>query len=309
MGKAEVENLYHLVDQRVSSQNDATLVQFIARIVYDDDSSVLLNSFADFTSYTEVRPLVSRSLHLGWTFLIKFRNKEYPEKQQIDVSFFSRGRFEELEFDFIEATIAGRRRMFNEGVTLRISHTDRTWGTDIDSLLTGHLSTLFKSDPPWREFIRHHSAFLGFLSGVALFCATISTSIFLIVQRVVEFFAPARELSLKTATTLEQLAQQGQMLLRILALDPTPKYTFFGFVFVIIALVGSSIVGALISGAAEGGSRSFVLLTNRSVVQKQAWDQRRKNSAVKISLSVVSALLMSIAGNWIFDFLLKSAPH
>jgi hypothetical protein len=46
--KDDIENLHHLIEQRVSSQNERTLIQFTCRIVYDDDSSVLLNSFPDF---------------------------------------------------------------------------------------------------------------------------------------------------------------------------------------------------------------------------------------------------------------------
>lgn len=87
--RGNVENLYHLLDQRLASQNDATLIQFVARIVYDDKSSVLLNSFGDFLAYKEVKPLISTSVHLSWIHLVKFRNKSAPEKQQIDISFIA----------------------------------------------------------------------------------------------------------------------------------------------------------------------------------------------------------------------------
>jgi hypothetical protein len=85
--KHSVENLFHLLAQRLSSQNEATLVQFTARIVYDDNSSVLLNSLEDFLSYNEVKPLISVGLHLSWTYLIKFQNKPFPEKQIVQISF------------------------------------------------------------------------------------------------------------------------------------------------------------------------------------------------------------------------------
>ncbi|WP_298871209.1 hypothetical protein [uncultured Bradyrhizobium sp.] len=142
LGRNEIENLYYLIEQRISSQNDATLIQFTARIVFDDESSVLLNSFADFTTYKEVRPLISVSVHLSWTYLIKFRNKPIPEKQQIDVSCnadYSRG---QVSFDFFDpARIVFspiRQTRHRGNIYLRISHTDRTWGTDIEALLTGH---------------------------------------------------------------------------------------------------------------------------------------------------------------------------
>lgn len=108
--KPDAENLYHLLDQRISSQNDATLVQFTARIIYSDNSSVLLNSFSDFQSYNEVKPLISTGLHLSWTYLIQFKNKSFPEKQNIDISFISdpsqeaRARLVTGSADFIRVT-------------------------------------------------------------------------------------------------------------------------------------------------------------------------------------------------------------
>src|SRR5258708_6738933 len=52
----DIVNTFHLVNQRVHQQNEASLVQFTVRIVYDDDSSVLLNSLEDFVHYSEIRP-------------------------------------------------------------------------------------------------------------------------------------------------------------------------------------------------------------------------------------------------------------
>ena len=53
-----IQNVFHLVDQRVHQQNDATLIQFTVTIRYGDDSSVMLNDLADFLHYNEVHPLV-----------------------------------------------------------------------------------------------------------------------------------------------------------------------------------------------------------------------------------------------------------
>ena len=54
-----VANTFHLVDQRIDQQNEATLIQFTVWIEYDDNSSVLLNSLQDFLTYSEVRPIAS----------------------------------------------------------------------------------------------------------------------------------------------------------------------------------------------------------------------------------------------------------
>ena len=122
--KDSIENLFHLLQQRVSSQNEATLVQFTTRIVYNDNSSALLNSLQDFLAYNEVRPLISIGLHLSWTYLIKFQNKPFPEKQLVQVSFDTA----ECTVPFQSVGALQLRYRQPCPITLRIEHTDRTWG-------------------------------------------------------------------------------------------------------------------------------------------------------------------------------------
>jgi hypothetical protein len=155
--KDDAINLFHLLDQRLSSQNDATLIQFTASLRYDDNSSVVLNSFEDFYAYNEVKPLVSDGLDLNWTYLIQFPNKTVPEKQNIDVTFSSEHHHRPPHV-FIEYERLG------SGISIQIQHTARTWGVDIDALLTGHLKLLEKQIPWSRRIANKYSGQIGFLS-------------------------------------------------------------------------------------------------------------------------------------------------
>jgi hypothetical protein len=141
--KQDAENLYHLIEQRVASQNESTLIQFTARVSYDNHSSVLLNSLQEFLSYNEVKPLTSSALHLSWTYLIKFPTKAFPEKQVIQVTFGS-GETRRPAFVPYELFELAVEQWPGGGMTLRIEHTDRTWGTDIEALIRGHLQLLQK---------------------------------------------------------------------------------------------------------------------------------------------------------------------
>ena len=87
--REDISNSYHLVIQRVKQQNDAQLLQFTVRLVFDDNSSVLLNSLDDFLTYSEVRPIVPTQAHLSWSFIVKFQDRSHPEKQEIDLSFLT----------------------------------------------------------------------------------------------------------------------------------------------------------------------------------------------------------------------------
>ncbi|MCJ7482116.1 MAG: hypothetical protein MUO31_04040, partial [Thermodesulfovibrionales bacterium] len=138
----DIQNTYHLVEQRVHQQNDAVLIQFSLKVIYNDNSSVLHNSLQDFLLYREVRPLVPISIHLSWIYLIKFRDKSISEKQVIEMTFGMPKDEPPIYLSYPSTRYHRYERLIN----IRISHTGRTWATDIESLLSGHVETLLKTE-------------------------------------------------------------------------------------------------------------------------------------------------------------------
>ena len=63
ISKEDIESFHHVLTQRVAQQNEGKLIQFTIKIVYDDNSSVLLNSLEDFIHYNEVRHVSSIAAH------------------------------------------------------------------------------------------------------------------------------------------------------------------------------------------------------------------------------------------------------
>jgi hypothetical protein len=165
--REDIENLYHLVTQRVAQQNGGTLVQYTLRIGYDDDSSVQYSSLADFREYAEIKTRASVSYHAKWTFLIKFPDRDAPERQQVEVTFNSRS--------FLlpnRVTTVFAPRMRPVGFHFRIEHTARTWGVDIESLLSNHLrTTRMVPTSRVRRFLEKNQPATGFVSGIAFFSA------------------------------------------------------------------------------------------------------------------------------------------
>jgi len=305
VSKLDVENIYHLIDQRLTSQNEATLVQFTARIVYDDNSSVLLNSFFDFASYSEVRPLKSWSVHLGWTFLVKFRNKQYPEKQQIDISFYGGPVSNNVEFEVRFGHVP--QRAMNRGGTIlyRISHTDRTWGTDMDALLDGQLRTLVKEDSGPRKVLRKHAGKIGFLSWLILFAGSFVSSVVVTSKLIERHAIELTSFSLKDPITIEQLAKEINVVIQFLIADRTSHYMIYAIVFNVIALIGTIFIAAWIGDLASGERRSFVLLTAKAIEERDVWVRSPKNSIFRFSVSVIGALIISVIGNALFYVALR----
>jgi hypothetical protein len=64
-GISDIENFFHLIQQRVAEQNRGVLVRFTAEIKYDDGSSIDLDSIESLKQYTEIRPLISVGVTLA----------------------------------------------------------------------------------------------------------------------------------------------------------------------------------------------------------------------------------------------------
>lgn len=288
-----VRDLYVLLEQRVLSQNDGALMQFTARISYDDNSSVLLNSIEDFMSYNEVKPLISSNLVLNWVFLLKFRNKSAPEKQSIDIAFSSN---EGVSFappmgPLNESVIS----VFTNGISVRISHTDRTWGSDIDSLLNGALEKLSEEKSKLREFFNKNSGWFG----LAAFSLCMSISVWGIVESAqrIEAWHHHRMSDLGTAPTDSMLLSY---ISQSIAQGAWTRFGLYGAFFVVFALVASIGFGVTITNLAGKRQTSSILLTEKSKSHFEKSKTSLRNNWIKLAFTALASGFIGAAGKQIF---------
>ncbi len=298
-----IENLYHLIDQRISSQNDATLIQFTARILFDDDSSVLLNSFFDFGAYNEVKPLVSQGVFLSWTYLVKFKNKAFPEKQQIEVGFFTGDaqRVHQGE-DLIDRMLLGS---FGERMLVRINHTDRSWGADIESLLEGFLRSLVRVDSNSREFVRRKSIWIGIISGIILF---ISIAVYgrTLTTELSSQLLGSYKFQVSSPVNLEQISNEMSIVLDAILKNPSSAAANYDIYLSVAALVVSVTSAILIGLFASKAIPSFVLLTTKAQEKRAQAYKKDKENWLKFLGSVFGAIAISVLGNYAFYLVLKN---
>lgn len=163
IGKNDIENLFYLVDQRLAQQNKAHLLQFSVKIFYADDSSVLLNSLADFKGYREIRPMQSTSANLTWTYLIQFEDRERPERQLIELSIRTGEDFEMRGY----VVLGKRARRFTQGFSLSIEHTARTWAADIENLLSHQIRSWTTTEHWAKKTVYNNPGWAGIVAAVS----------------------------------------------------------------------------------------------------------------------------------------------
>lgn len=165
--RSDIAHIHQAICQRVQQQNKACLIQFSARLMFQDNSSVLLGSFDEFMTYNEIRPVLSTEIHLVWDYLITFQDKTSAEKQEIQISVITaqsdRRPISKQVLSFDEEK-PGFLEIHPNRIEIRILHTARTWGADIEAMLTNLAKGMLKKPDPTKKFLRNHAGKISLMT-------------------------------------------------------------------------------------------------------------------------------------------------
>jgi hypothetical protein len=289
----DIENFYHLVDQRLNEQNAAQLVSFTVVIKYSDGTSVELPSLEHFRHHNEIRPVISTGVVLTWIYLIGFQNRPIPERQQIDVEIQTR----QVEEGYLPFRI---QKLRGDGIEYRISYTARTWGSDIENMLRSHIQTLINSETSnfFSRLMLRFRATVEFLLGVVIFIAGIGIGTALIqlitsrkYQRVQE------ELSLYNSSELSFIRKQIDILYQ--ATFGTWSIYFWGGVLIYLGVLVMISVATpeVVLKRLRLSKPSFVNLTKSSDIHRQQALAAYKRGWLLFTGSIAVAIVTSIIGN------------
>jgi hypothetical protein len=296
IAKQDLVNLNYLICQRVEQQNGGTLIQFTTRIVFDDGSSVLLNSLDDLKIYHEIRPVISTQVHLSWVFLLQFKDRTVPEKQVIDVSFTTGGgstfSYERGE----EIIVRGLSFLQSGTAAFRIQHTARTWGFDIQALLTSHLKSILVKESPIRAFIRDHSGKISSIAAGIFFTLAFITAyragLNLLTEQI-NAISKLKGLSVDVASKVDYI-------LTSMSSGIWERYLIASIGYIILALVLSVTLGIFIGTRADTTKPSFILLSPQAELNKTSKLSEYNSKWIELIISMVVGLLTGIVGNYIY---------
>jgi hypothetical protein len=297
----QINDLFALIDQRVTQQNRGFLIQFTTTVVFDDDSSVLLNSLDDLNSYREVRPVTSTQVHLRWVHMVHFQDKEQPERQEIEVSFmteFPDSRF--MSEPGLEVVQIHRVVQSGSGfVTIGIKHTARTWGADIEALLSGYVKGLLEDDETFRRLIRKYSGWIGFAVWLCVFGAAM----------VIEFNSWSHFESARVAEAARVIGPQFtvsakmDVLLQRLGSSADETRSFYQLVFGIGAFVIAIFLAVWASSTAAAQKPSFIVLSDTSARTRTESLRKYSRSSLSLLGALISSLGSGVLGNWLYSWL------
>jgi hypothetical protein len=269
--KEQIIGLFNILDQRIIQQNDSKLIQFRATIYYNDNSTTTLTGLEHLVNYNESLPVVSTALHLTWQYLIKFRDKSTYEKQEISISLLTDSS-EPIQIDDTTHFYHGQIAHF------RIQHTARTWGADIEGLLTKHLKTILKKDNKFANYFRYNSESVQNLVAALLvfitLCFSLSTTI--------------------KYNNLEQYQTDTVFWIH--------HYGGFLFLFAIIFFI-IKVSYVLLEDSQVFNTPCFLLLTSESYKAKTKTLTSYKRNWWKYGLTLLGSLILGVISNCIYTYL------
>jgi hypothetical protein len=291
----DIESVYHLVNQRVKQQNQGNLIQFTVSLAFDDDSTVLLNSLEDFKGYAEVRPLTVDQVNLSWSFLVKFQDRDHPEKQVIEMSFVSKESGNMMFLNSDDSPFINFSRFSDGGyISFRIEHTARTWGADLESLLGGHIKHILLPESKTRAFVRKHSSVISLLLATIFFVSSIFAC----------FYSAAKiseeQISILTPILVdsENINLKLNSLINFTASGFWGKFFFSVFVFTILSLITAIFLGSWASSSGDSRKPSYILLTKKSeqykVLAEAKYSRQWKSFIASILVSIITGVIANV---------------
>lgn len=267
----DLQNFHDLIGQRITQQNNGSLLQLKTKIYYSDESSVTLSSYNELVTYNEIKPIVSVAARMTWVYLIQFSDKDIPEKQEIEIMTIASPLRSIIEDDDIPVFYSGFGQF-----EITIKHTARSWGADIESLISNQINSILIPATGWKKFIRQRSTIIGFLTGVAfLLCSTLgiyySTSRFNATEiaRVSKFLIKADSVEKKADFTLKYIAENAQNFFFL----KTQLFTTFSLFLAII-------LGAWVSNLADNEERSHLILTREAKRSRDFYVEKSKRKTL-----------------------------
>jgi len=305
----DIENFYHLIDQRVNEQNIANLVAFDCNIQYQDGSSVEIHSLKSLREYASVGSSIPIGVQLSWVFLVQFKSVPVPERQEIDVLMrCNSGKQQSIDDDLVidemvESFWHGRN-MYSGAISFYIAHTRRSWGFDIQNLLSSHIENMMSvSDEPLREFFRKNRKLTEFLFAVPLGMA--GGLFFLQVIDWLVLQSYRRYLAIEGTEFADILIKK----MNFIALDLQGKnilslFVAAGGLFLLTSVLIAMILIFIIKPALQG-KPSFILLSDSAKKDFDVRMTRYNKGWTNFLFGAALSIVLGVLGNTVFHLLSK----
>jgi hypothetical protein len=287
----DLQNFYDLIDQRITQQNNGKLIQLKTQIYYSDDSSVILSSYEELITYNEVKPIISRAVKMTWSYLIQFADKTVPEKQEIELMIITSPQKNVIEVSGMPVAFLSSGQ-----IHLTIQHTARSWGSDIESLLTNQINSILIKPNKFKDYIQKNSQLIGLLT-FAIFFLTCFVTISITASNFNQNEITKTETVIKSAKTLDI---KVDAILNYLATNSQEQFSKITNIYMFFSFFVALILAIWIANLASNRIQSYLVLTREAKTAMEKSIKKGRNKFILFFVSIGVSIITKIVASYIF---------
>jgi hypothetical protein len=319
IGMGDFKHLNQIIDTRIDSQNSSSLLEFRAKLFFNDDSSILFKTIESFLEYKELRPLICDNFVFTWTYLVKFNNKKSSEKQEISIASqkgenFNRKR-RTIRSRIISMFDDEKSRSINK-ISYSVRCTNREWGIEIATIIQNFLSSSNKVRSSFLTSLRHKVIASFDLIELLFMTLGLVFMLFFISHLTEINLTVCRQLSSSIGENIKDsidINQKINFIIKIVsACSKGTESTSSPFLFIlplISALLFGVIIPALTYKLIQLPNYFFLLFTEESKKAREVYFRNVKNRQVfwwiTIFAGIVTGTFSGVMGNFIYPLMIK----
>lgn len=305
IGRPQLTQIHGLLRQRILQQNSGRLVQFEARLGLSDDEIIVFNNLDELLAYNAPRRVTTSTLDLSWDFLVKFSDRPNPEKQRIQLKIVADpGASSDLDGDEdiiflgpgrIHAFIAAKLLSF------RIEYTARTWGEDIESMLSKYLHSITDKPRGASKALMLHSGKI--VACVALlFYSSIVYGCFWATASFARYNMSRIEDSIRVVgvSDMEVLKQEISLLLALHAEGAWAGHIFKILVILVLSIPLTILLASWTAQVSYRPKPSFILITQEDESARVAALKKYQRRSLWYVISILVNILAGVIANLLF---------
>ena len=300
INKNSVAQIDHLVRQRLKQQNEGDVISLIIKVTYDDNSTITYNSLESFEAYNEIGPLLPTAISFSWVLLVKFPHKDTPEKQSIELG------FQTEKPSKIRITGAGAPFIFGPApVNMTIEHTARTWGADIEAMLTKHINQIVCKNKGLRGFVGRHDGKISVITFLMILFGSSLAALYHSKQFINSNLADAGRISALPSDKYEYVAERVDYLIGITASGVMSMHIYYLILYGILVMIIGVFSAFFVSNFAGKSQPSFLTFTDYAVKNRDDMMRKYRRDWVMFFVSLFGGVLASILANVVYGVVLN----
>lgn len=295
-------NLHDMIDQRISQQANSNLINFSAVIYFENGSKRTITTVDAFRSYHETKPHVSNGIKVVWEYLVHFPNRPHPEKQQISFSahiYEKKHTEKSTNLERLAKSISENAK--DSLINIQIDHTERTWGDDIENIISSCVAEVSRQDELKDSFIK--------ISRLVLFVAIMAFTLVYPIysaqttsgETIETLRASFEELSNHAEATNELINSKLDMLFEAVSTIENNRNSrsLWALAFMFLG----PMVAAVFLSVTKTTQQSHILLSPKSNQLRDKLNQKNKGKVLIVVFSYILSIAAGVLANYSFQYL------